>query len=507
MKRMRSFNKKSRIILIASLTSFLVACGGGGGGSSTASATGTPPSVILTIPAKTVPIVTGVATNLGITAKFNQDMLASSINTSSVQLSCPSGAPIAGTVTVAYDAVNRLAVLQHATPLPTSTTCQATITTAATNSVGVALASNYVWTFTTGTGTDTTPPTVTGNSPTSAATGVCLSANVSATFSEPMNASTINATTFTVTNPSNEVMPGVVTYDTLSNTATFAVTNPAGYVVNTVYTTHITTDVKDLAGNALGLANSLVFTTGTAACGASIVTLGTISSYGGYGGGAGATNSGLNTVINGNLGTTGVCSTITGFHDGTDSYTETPLIVGQVTGEIFCAPPAPGTTAKLAIASQAATDARSAYNALVAITPSVTKYDELGGLTLTPGTYSSNSTLHITTGNLTLDAAGNADATWVFQAPSSLTVGLATVPYAANPYRVILINGAQAKNVFWQVYSAARIEDGSTMVGTIIAQAGVTISTAGQALQTTLIGRAIGLDASTTMVNTTITVP
>jgi len=55
--------------------------------------------------------------------------------------------------------------------------------------------------------------------------------------------------------------------------------------------------------------------------------------------------------------------------------------------------------------------------------------------------------------------------------------------------------------------SAARIEDRSVMVGTIIAPAGVTISTAGQLMQTTLIGRAIGLTASVTMVNTTIVAP
>jgi hypothetical protein len=74
----------------------------------------------------------------------------------------------------------------------------------------------------------------------------------------------------------------------------------------------------------------------------------------------------------------------------------------------------------------------------------------------------------------------------VFQSASALTVGL-----AATPRRVILINGAQARNVCWQVGSAARIEDGSTMVGTIIAPAGVTVSSAGQSMQTTLIGRAM----------------
>jgi hypothetical protein len=72
---------------------------------------------------------------------------------------------------------------------------------------------------------------------------------------------------------------------------------------------------------------------------------------------------------------------------------------------------------------------------------------------------------------------------------------------------VLLINGAKASNVYWQVGSAARIEDGSAMAGTIIAPAGVTISTAGQTIQTTLTGRAISLTASVTMVNTTIVAP
>ncbi len=108
----------------------------------------------------------------------------------------------------------------------------------------------------------------------------------------------------------------------------------------------------------------------------------------------------------------------------------------------------------------------------------------------------------LTASALTLDAQGDANAVWVFQSAAALTVGL-----TATPRTVFLINGAQAKNVFWQVGSAARIEDGSTMVGTIIAPAGVTVSTAGQLGQTTLTGRAIGLTASVTLVNTTIVAP
>jgi hypothetical protein len=110
----------------------------------------------------------------------------------------------------------------------------------------------------------------------------------------------------------------------------------------------------------------------------------------------------------------------------------------------------------------------------------------------------------ITGSDLTLDGQGDENAVWVFQTASTLTVG---APGA--PRNIILINGAQASNVFWQVGSSATINaaGGGTMVGTIIASAGVTFSTAGNATITTLNGRALGLNASVTMVNTVITVP
>ena len=74
---------------------------------------------------------------------------------------------------------------------------------------------------------------------------------------------------------------------------------------------------------------------------------------------------------------------------------------------------------------------------------------------------------------------------------------------------MILANGAQSKNVYWQVGSSATINGagGGTMVGTIIAASGVVISTPGNMTLTTLNGRALGLFASVTMVNTVINVP
>ncbi len=232
--------------------------------------------------------------------------------------------------------------------------------------------------------------------------------------------------------------------------------------------------------------------------------LGSAASFGVFGGAAGVTNQGVNTIVNGNLGTTAACTLNTGFHDAANVYTQTPLNVGGVNGSIYCAPPAPGTLTTMAIATQALSDIQSAYNTLAAMPPgSDPGAGQLGGLVLAPAVYTAaGGSFNLTSGNLTLDGQGNSNAVWVFQSASSLTVGL-----SAAPRSITLINGAQAKNVFWKVGSAARIEDGSTMVGTIIAPAGVTISTAGQTMQTTLVGRALSLTASVTMVNTTIVAP
>ena len=241
--------------------------------------------------------------------------------------------------------------------------------------------------------------------------------------------------------------------------------------------------------------------------------LGTASRFGAFGGAAGVTNQGINTAINnGGIGTTGASTLITGFNDALtgDIYTETPLNRGRVSEGIFTAPPAPGTAVKEAIATQALLDARAAY---IFISPASKPggidpgAGELGGLTLAPGTYmAAGGTFKITNGDLTLDAKGNPNAQWFFQTAASLKVGIAG---PAGARSVKLIGGALAKNVFWYVGSSATINaaGGGTMVGNIISTSGVTFSTAGNAAQTVLDGRAISLVASVTMVNTTINVP
>ena len=197
---------------------------------------------------------------------------------------------------------------------------------------------------------------------------------------------------------------------------------------------------------------------------------------------------------------------ITGFHDADDVYTETGANIGFVTGNIFTAPPAPGTIEQQVIAEQALADARIAHAELRALPGGQDPGNgtELSGLTLAPGVYSTAATFLISGGTLTLDAGGDPNAFWVFQS-TALTVG-----NGVTPGSVSLINGAQSKNVYWALASAATINGitgGGVMEGTILAPAGVTFSTAGQVNTVTLNGRAVGLDASVTLVNTIINIP
>jgi hypothetical protein len=168
------------------------------------------------------------------------------------------------------------------------------------------------------------------------------------------------------------------------------------------------------------------------------------------------------------------------------------------------------------VSAKAALDALSAYNALVAIPNGLDVStcvgcggggaSELGNRTLAPGVYKAAAGSYaMSMGDLTLDAKGDAGAVWVFQMATTLTVGTPT-----SHRSVVLVNRAKAANVYWQVGSAATINGilgGGTMQGTIISQAGISVSTAGVVDITTWNGRALVLTGPVTVVNTVINVP
>jgi hypothetical protein len=192
----------------------------------------TPPTVTSTTPANNA---VDVPANHIITATFSEPV---TLVTATTFILSTSGTPtVDGTVT--YDAVSRIATFSSTTNLTSKVTYTATITTGVTDIAGNALAQAFVLNFLT-TLPDTTPPLVTSNTPTINAVGVRIDAPITVTFNEPVDAATVNATSFFLSGG----VTGTVAYDPATKTATFIPQPPLAF--NQAYKVTITEDVKSL---------------------------------------------------------------------------------------------------------------------------------------------------------------------------------------------------------------------------------------------------------------------
>ena len=329
--------------------------------------------------------------------------------------------------------------------LAPNTAYTAQVTTGARDLAGNAPAADFTWSFTTSATLDTTPPFVTVPVPTSGATGVAVNQTINATFSKAMDPLTVTAANLKVTGPSGAIT-GIVAYDVISRIASFIPTN--NLAANSVYTTTVT-GAKDLAGNAAAIFG-WSFTTAAVPipAGPAPVALGAASTFEILAAST-ATNTGL-TTVNGDLGLS-PGTAVTGFPPGI------------VNGTIYAGVPA---------AALAQLDLTTAYNDAAGRTVGailLADAENLGGLTLAPGLYKSNSSLAISSGDLTLDAKGDVNAVWIFQMGSTLTTTAGR--------KIILANGAKAANIFWQVGSSATLGTGSVFEGNILALASITVTT------------------------------
>jgi hypothetical protein len=186
--------------------------------------------------------------------------------------------------------------------------------------------------------------------------------------------------------------------------------------------------------------------------------------------GSTVTNAGATTLTGGDLG----------LSPGT-SVTGSPQVIS------------PAMTIINGAAVQAQADLGVAYSYAAGLPGAALLPVDLSGLTLSPGLYSTTAAASLG-GTLTLDAQGDANAVWVFQIGSALTTLGST--------EVVLANGAQAKNVFWEVGSSATLGTNSAFAGTIMASASITLETGA-----TLQGRALAMNAAVTLVSNTITAP
>ena len=338
-------------------------------------------------------------------------------------------------------------------------------------------------------------PTVTLSDPThgnqfvtTSTTGVANSGKViSATFDVAMNAATINATTFTLTPVGGvTLIPASVNYNAVTKVATL--TTSSALLVDTSYTAVIAQGtVTSAAGAALACSHAWNFKTAiSAATGVAPVNLGLAAPFA-IASAAGVSNIGA-TTINGDvvLDPTATCNAVTvdaaggfGLCAGT-----APTRTGTVISPLF---PDAGATSGAIKA-----DLLAAYNSITpASLPGATVLGCgtigsnggagagvgcAGNAVLPPGVYISATASTIgVTGVLTLDGQGDANAQFVFQAPSALTTAAGAPGASASEIR--LINGAKASNVWWQVGSSATIGTYALFQGNILADTTITMGT------------------------------
>lgn len=139
----------------------------------------------------------------------------------------------------------------------------------------------------------------------------------------------------------------------------------------------------------------------------------------------------------------------------------------------------------------AKTDLTTAYNDAAGRTTTSTIPTELGGTTLTEGTFVSSAGTFGITGTVTLDGQGNSNSVFIFKMDTTLIT--------ATSSRVLLTNSAQACNVYWQVGSSATLGTSTSLIGNVLALTSITDDGG-----STVNGRLLARNGAVTLNNTTI---
>jgi Ice-binding-like/Bacterial Ig-like domain len=319
-------------------------------------------------------------------------------------------------------------------------------------------------------------PKVISTNPTSNMTSVARNQEIEFNFNEAMNPSTINSSTFTVTQGSTPI-PGTVSYS--GTKATFTPTtilSPA-----TTYTATMTTGAKDMAGKSLAANTVWNFTTGGSTTAITAVDLGAAGNFVIVA--KSAINNVSTSVVKGDLGLSpAATSYVTGFAltDATGFATS-----AQVTGKIYAADMAAPTPINM---TTAVNNMVTAYNDAAGRTsPDFSELGagNLGGKTLVPGLYKWTNTVILPT-DITI--AGGSNDVWIFQIAGNLTTSSAV--------NIVLSGGAQAKNIFWQVAGQATLGTTSHFEGNILSMTGITFQTGASINGRALAQTAVTLDGS-----------
>jgi hypothetical protein len=416
----------------------------------------------------------GVSLNSASTANFSEEMDPLTISSATFTLK-QEATTVPGVVT--YTGLS--AKFTPGENLSPNKLYTATITSGVQDLSGNSLASNYVWTFTTGSVADIIAPTILSTDPLNNESDVALNKVITISFNEALDPSSVNSTTITLKQGTTSVK-GLVT-----NSGKMATFKPSDILsANTSYTVTISTGVKDLAGNLIAAGSLVYFTTGSISRLAG-VNLGEAGKYVILGKTAISNISTSN--ITGDLGLSpAATSYITGLSltDATGYATS-----AQVTGKIYSADMAVPTPINLTTAVEnmitAYTDAAGRPS------PDFTELGtgNLGGRTLTPGLYKWTS-------NVTLPSdvtiSGGASDVWIFQISGNLSM--------STSVKITLTGGALAKNIFWQIAGTTTIGATAHFEGIILSMTGITFQTGASFKGRALAQTAVVLDGNTVIV-------
>lgn len=419
---------------------------------------------------------TEVAPSSDLYATFDEPMDPATMTDSSFIVHESDGSEVAGNVT--YDLAAQTVAFHPGLPLHTASVYTATVHQTVTDLAGNGLIGDYSWTFTTRLSTDeTASPTVILTAPTDGAYDVALGTDVEAAFSEEMNPLSIDGSTFVLVDGDGLSVAGTVSYDPFSHVAVFL--PDAELSSTTYYTATVTTGVSDLSGDHMVADHTWTFLTEEGPWDLAPVDLASLTTFVAVAG-AGLTNSNSSgsTTLGGDvaLSPLGTCLT-----DGLPCTSMDPVI----TGSLYVAD---------AVAAQAQTDLLAAY-VDGAGRPAGTLESDLSGLTLPGGVYTSASTMSIAVGGtVTLDGGGDPNAVWIFQIGSSLTVG--------DNAQVLLINGAQARNVYWVAFASSTLGTNVRFQGNVLAGASNSIGT-----DSIVVGRLLCATGTISLLSNAITLP
>jgi|GEM_PF-508524 len=210
------------------------------------------PTILSTVPAEGA---VGVSVGTTIRINFSEPLDSATVNTSSIKVL--NGATlVAGSISLNTD--NSVVTFAPSASFANGTTYTVIVTTAIKDSAGNAFAVEKSWNITTIIVPDTIAPTVVSVVPASGAANIAVASPVTITFSEPMNADSVNANTILLL-VDYSGQAGTVTLSADRNQAIFTPASPMSY--GTVYTVMVTTGAEDSSGNAIATSFSCNFTT------------------------------------------------------------------------------------------------------------------------------------------------------------------------------------------------------------------------------------------------------